>query len=813
MITIDPIKKPIPNIFGNSSVDMTEIFNKVDKKLEEFKNNIPAGNGVPIVDSEDKLNPNAPQGSLGVVAYNTKKSVSMRDLYQPTTDDLDMDNGVIYNPEKLSKVDKLEFTFPEGNHTGDNIGIFIIPRTYSEQNPKLLGINITTSEGVVKGIVCLAMISDYTNYELCIYDENGIPLVNQENIDILNELLTTDDWCYFSSPELGFVITENQFDTLDMFVKSVSGVQATNLYINKPEGYKSIFDSESAINDITGDEKILINNDGKLSTITVTQILNDTNTRLDDTINDTNTKIDDTNTRLNHIKNNIKHSEGARYSDGVYAVTVDDILIDYNLADDTAIGVALVIGEHMFMIAKNDAANDKRSTWYWIDNEYDLSLKNYSTVDGTNYYGHLPNPDGTYNYTPHISSDYTTWTDGALSDFNGKDNTAIIAKASGGAMNMCTALKTFNASDSHNDWYIPACGQLALMRLNKTEINAALKKIGGTALADSLYWSSSEFGKSTVWVVSFDLNGVQDWSKKFFNKVRFIRDLSSISKRVSDLETSVTDLGTYISDLETSVSNLQSNTYSKEECDAMVTFSKYPFVDLGLPSGLKWATCNVGATKPEEYGLYFAWGETEGYSGITDEKGFYWGDYKFTAAATGPTDTKFSGLTKYNSDSTMGVVDHLETLEHSDDAASVTQSTCRMPTEADFKELKDNTISVWTSVNGVNGIQFTSKVKGYTNKSIFFPAAGECDSGLLNQAGSNGCYWSSSCLDQNLSNTAWYLYFNLNAMHVYGNVRFIGRSVRAVQDANIVNNKFSPTDYYTKSEIDNMIISTLNTEV
>ena len=52
--------------------------------------------------------------------------------------------------------------------------------------------------------------------------------------------------------------------------------------------------------------------------------------------------------------------------------------------------------------------------------------------------------------------------------------------------------------------------------------------------------------------------------------------------------------------------------------------SKYEFVDLGLPSGLKWASCNVGAEKPEDFGLYFAWGETEGYSGITSEKGFYW---------------------------------------------------------------------------------------------------------------------------------------------------------------------------------------------
>ena len=188
--------------------------------------------------------------------------------------------------------------------------------------------------------------------------------------------------------------------------------------------------------------------------------------------------------------------------------------------------------------------------------------------------------------------------------------------------------------------------------------------------------------------------------------------------------------------------------------------SLYDFVDLGLPSGLKWASCNVGASVPEEFGLYFAWGETEGYSGITAEKGFYWGDYKYTSGACiGATDTAFrGGLTKYNYNSSSGVVDNLTTLELVDDAAYVSDNTYRMPTKTDFEELTANTTSVWETLNGVNGKRFTSKTNG---NSIFVPAAGVCDGGRVGSVGSLGYYWSSS-LHESYSNSGWYFYFNSN---------------------------------------------------
>ena len=485
--------------------------------------------GVPIVDSEDKLDTNAPQGSLGVVAYNTKKSVSIRDLYQPTMDDVDMYNGVIHNPEKLSKVDKLEVTFPEGViHAEGILGMSLIPRTFGEQNIKILVIEIASDNGVVRGIGFAVLSSGQERYELCQYDENGVPSINQENIDILNNLLTTDDWCYLSMPGSDFIITEDQFNILDKFFKVLSGSQDTTLYINKPEGYKNILEPESVINKITGDEKVLITNDGKLSTATVTQILDNTNT-----------KLNNTNTRINQLENYI-------YDNGVYAVDVSGKLIDYNLADATALGVALVAGGHQFMIAKSNATDGSDQFQYWGQQLRDKDVTNIANISsGGGYIG-----EG-----KEYETDFTTWSSGPVLDFNGKENTAAIINGyteHGVSMDtgdMCSVLNTFNASDTYNDWYIPACGQLALMYLNMTEINAALEKIGGFALTSYYYWSSSENSSSNAWLVNFIDGWVFVDVKNSSRHVRFVRDIPSISKRLS---------------------NLESNTYTKSEIDNMI---------------------------------------------------------------------------------------------------------------------------------------------------------------------------------------------------------------------------------------------------
>ena len=165
----------------------------------------------------------------------------------------------------------------------------------------------------------------------------------------------------------------------------------------------------------------------------------------------------------------------------------------------------------------------------------------------------------------------------------------------------------------------------------------------------------------------------------------------------------------------------------------------FEYVDLGLPSGTKWATCNVGADKETDYGLYFAFGETKGYSGFTDAKKFNWGDYKFSVKGSN------SKLAKYNN------TDGKKVLDLCDDAAHIHMGgRWHMPTKEQIIELKSNTISDWvTNYNGsgVNGILFTSKSD--TSKKLFLPASG-CVSNFFSESAGKVCYyWSSSIYNNN----------------------------------------------------------------
>ena len=226
----------------------------------------------------------------------------------------------------------------------------------------------------------------------------------------------------------------------------------------------------------------------------------------------------------------------------VYAVNKGGYLIDYNEGDASCTGVAVVAGSHKFMIAKNDATDGTNKSLYYDYDKGDLSLTNYIQSDGINEYGYLPKPDGSYEKTPKLSDDFTTWTAGALSDFNGKANTQVIAASSSNSRDMCKVLETFNVgsdNQGHSDWYVPACGQLALMYLARTDIEAALANIGSTALGSVNYWSSSEAGTSSAWLVNFK-NGRVDWSgNKDYNsgRVRFIRDYTEPLKGTIDLTT------------------------------------------------------------------------------------------------------------------------------------------------------------------------------------------------------------------------------------------------------------------------------------
>ena len=159
------------------------------------------------------------------------------------------------------------------------------------------------------------------------------------------------------------------------------------------------------------------------------------------------------------------------------------------------------------------------------------------------------------------------------------------------------------------------------------------------------------------------------------------------------------------------------------------SYKSHDLVDLGLPSRTLWATCNVGASSPEGYGCYFAWGDTES---SCDGKTFSEETYKFYSS---------SGMTKYTA---VGV------LESSDDAATVKWGGAwRMPTRTEITELEneDYTTAEWTTVNGVYGCRFTSIVEGYQGNSIFMPAAGYYKGSQVKDAGEQGLYWGSSIRD------------------------------------------------------------------
>ena len=205
------------------------------------------------------------------------------------------------------------------------------------------------------------------------------------------------------------------------------------------------------------------------------------------------------------------------------------------------------------------------------------------------------------------------------------------------------------------------------------------------------------------------------------------------------------------------------------------------YVDLGLPSGIKWAKRNLGASKPSDYGNYYAWGETEPKADYT------WATYKWMQA--GQSDWKH--ITKYTiaDGQTEGIWydaggtfigDNKTTLEAADDAATrKLGSPWRMPTLVEIRELLDanNCTWTWTTQDGKNGYEVKSKTNG---NSIFLPAAGCRTGSALRNAGSEGDYWSSS-LSTAYSYNARYLYFVSGVHGWFNSYRCYGFSLRPVR--------------------------------
>ena len=223
---------------------------------------------------------------------------------------------------------------------------------------------------------------------------------------------------------------------------------------------------------------------------------------------------------------------------------------------------------------------------------------------------------------------------------------------------------------------------------------------------------------------------------------------------------------------------------SNRTMPVMVTFTMqqpnpqgndHEYVDLGLPSGTLWAICNVGANSLEEYGDYFAWGETE-------PKDYYgWSTYQYCNGSSN-TLTKYCINPEYGYN---GFTDSLTTLLPEDDAATSNWGVdWRIPTKEEWQELHDNTISTWTTQNGVNGRLFTAS----NGNSLFLPAGGCGNQNYYVGLDYIGWYCSSSLhtLDLGSGNNnsqAWHFFSSSESYHIGSCVRYYGQLVRPVRSA------------------------------
>lgn len=253
------------------------------------------------------------------------------------------------------------------------------------------------------------------------------------------------------------------------------------------------------------------------------------------------------------------------------------------------------------------------------------------------------------------------------------------------------------------------------------------------------------------------------------------------------------------------VNNVQHDLAITLTVSPPVNANGHEYVDLGLPSGTLWATMNVGASSEKDAGLYFAWGETQGYAASQvgtgeGQKAFSWSDYALT-------EDSGSTMSKYNAS------DNKTNLELTDDAAHVNWGgDWHMPNRAQcielFKETKNGFVTnagaftqyAWDDNNGYSRPTSTTATisnwdtagyfffkNSYTSVTdaisaedyLFVPAAGSCGDGKVVNVGNYGGVWASALYSEGVEG-AWNFYFNSGRAGVDGSYRFSGQSVRGV---------------------------------
>ena len=291
------------------------------------------------------------------------------------------------------------------------------------------------------------------------------------------------------------------------------------------------------------------------------------------------------------------------------------------------------------------------------------------------------------------------------------------------------------------------------------------------------------------------IKGMPNYSDKFDAVVAALGEMktqiealgtgqTSIASKIAGVTDAINDLVAEVNSGNTSAAAALAQIIQKlEELKGSIggggtTPSTMEYVDLGLPSGLKWAKCNLGASKPSDYGDYYAWGET------APKADYDWATYKWMQA--GQSDSKY--ITKYTIadgetegiwyDSSGNYIgDNKTALDAADDAATAKLgSPWRMPTIDEIQELIDKCTWTWTTQDGVNGYQ----VDGPNGNAIFLPAAGYRKVSGLKYAGSQGYCWSSS-LSTTESNCAYSLDLHSDRYLIARTYRYFGYSVRPVR--------------------------------
>ena len=190
---------------------------------------------------------------------------------------------------------------------------------------------------------------------------------------------------------------------------------------------------------------------------------------------------------------------------------------------------------------------------------------------------------------------------------------------------------------------------------------------------------------------------------------------------------------------------------------------------------LKWATYNVGASKPEGYGNYYAWGE------VSTKNNYSWSTYFYGNSST--------TLTKYVTSSYNGTVDNKTVLEDVDDVARWSEEwgeTWRMPTDKEWADLRNSFYCTWEwtgdyNGTGVAGYIVTCKYSDYKGNQLFLPAAGYRDGTSFSNVGTHGSYWSSSLLKSDPTRAYKVYFYSGSVSRDYG-YRYYGYPVRPVSE-------------------------------